>query len=223
MICYLCLTTIKEDTTWSNFLTPQHRTICDRCEDKLEQIPHPHCPKCMKPTTDQKCSDCLRWEQHFGQDPLERNVSIYTYNEYMKDLIARFKYRGDYELVNAWKKSVRTAFNEQFKNQNLSIVPIPLGEDRYSIRKFNQAEAIATLLAEPIYHILTRQDGQKQSKKSRRERVFSNNPFQITKKPPKSILLVDDIYTTGTTIRQAASLLKEKGAEHVISLTLIRS
>ncbi|WP_017184924.1 ComF family protein [Alkalibacillus haloalkaliphilus] len=223
MICYLCLKPIKEDTTWSNFLNPQHRTICDHCDDKLEQITQPFCQKCMKPTADQKCSDCIRWEQHFGQDPLERNVSIYTYNEYMKDLIARFKYRGDYELINAWKKNVRETFKEHFKNQDLSIVPIPLGDDRYSIRQFNQAEAIAILLTEPIHHILTRQDGQKQSKKSRRERVFSNNPFQITQPSPKSILLIDDIYTTGTTIRQAASLLKERGAEHVQSLTLIRS
>ncbi|MDQ0352906.1 competence protein ComFC [Alkalibacillus filiformis] len=223
MICYLCLTSIKEDTTWSNFLNPQYRTICDHCEEKLDKITHPHCQKCMKPTDNEKCGDCLRWEQHFGEDPLGRNVSIYTYNDYMKDLIARFKYRGDYEMINAWKKSVRTSFNEQFNNQDLLVVPIPLGEDRYTIRQFNQAEAIASLLNEPIHQLLTRQDGQKQSKKSRRERVFSNNPFQLKEQPPESILLVDDIYTTGTTIRQAASLLKEAGAEHVQSLTLIRS
>ncbi|WP_331435273.1 phosphoribosyltransferase family protein [Bacillus sp. SA1-12] len=74
--------------------------------------------------------------------------------------------------------------------------------------------------------LLWRTHHEKQSKKSRMERLAAENVFSYassSKIEDKQILLVDDIYTTGSTLRNAAKLLVDNGAKTVFSLTLIRS
>lgn len=73
-------------------------------------------------------------------------------------------------------------------------------------------------------------DDKKQSKKTRAERInwFQNNPFYIKKQEiplikGKNYLIIDDIYTTGVTVRLAAICLLNAGAQSVTSLTLARS
>ena len=71
----------------------------------------------------------------------------------------------------------------------------------------------------------TSSSAEKQSKKSRSERIHIPQVFQINPQVEiigKHILLIDDIYTTGSTLRHAAKLLKESGAERIQSLTLAR-
>ncbi|WP_343785033.1 ComF family protein [Alkalibacillus silvisoli] len=217
---------IKEETVWANFLSPQFRYTCDDCLNQLEEIPPPFCKHCKKQASPnhQKCDDCKRWANHFGEDPLDQNISIFTYNEFMKEMMARFKYRGDYEAVYSFREPLNKAYTTHFAKKHYTLVPIPLSDDRYETRKFNQAEALASLLKKPIHtQLLKREDTTKQAKRTRTERVLSKNPFHLTNHPPEKILLIDDIYTTGTTLRQVASLLKNAGVKNVKALTLIRS
>lgn len=69
-----------------------------------------------------------------------------------------------------------------------------------------------------------RTHSEKQSKKSRYERIHAQQVFQVCSEEVqgKRILLLDDIYTTGSTLRQAAKVLKSAGAIEVKSLTLAR-
>ncbi|MGX9806672.1 ComF family protein [Exiguobacterium acetylicum] len=104
------------------------------------------------------------------------------------------------------------------------IVPIPLSRDRLSERKFNQAEEIAKQMNGKVTLALKRDEGTPQSKKSREERLKRSNPFHVTKEVAgKNILLVDDVYTTGVTLRQAMVRLKEAGASEISAVTLFRS
>ncbi len=103
------------------------------------------------------------------------------------------------------------------------IVPIPLSDERLYERAFNQAEVIAKWIQPEIDLILRREHREKQSKKSRHERITSKNPFILTKTINKPVLLVDDIYTTGTTLRHASTMLKKHGCPRVDAFTLIRS
>ncbi|WP_306976310.1 ComF family protein [Alkalibacillus salilacus] len=178
----------------------------------------------MRPSPQaKKCPDCHKWSEHFTVDPLKRNISLYRYTPEMKAIISRFKYRGDYEIIHAFETAIQSTYKTHFNDQPTTI-PIPLHPVRQQQRLFNQAEAIAQKLIQPYHtNILTRQDNTKQSKKSRYERITSLNPFTVTKQPPEKILLIDDIYTTGTTLRQAADLLIKHGAKSVESFTLIRS
>lgn len=154
-----------------------------------------------------------------------KNRSVYLYNDWMKDVVALWKFRGDYVIVEAFRRPFSQAFRRHF-GRDWHVVPIPLSRERLDERGFNQAEALARLLPSPYFPWLARRHSEKQSKKSRRERLKTDNPFFLADHPPldgKRIVLIDDIYTTGITIRHAARVLLEAGAAEVWALTLVRA
>ncbi|MFY4775084.1 ComF family protein [Metabacillus sp. RGM 3146] len=227
MTCLLCDSLIKEAGTWKGlFFLEEQPFACEDCRGGFERIIGKICICCGRSMPEERlCGDCRQWEKTQGwKGLLKKNRSIYSYNEFMKDTIARFKYRGDAELVKLFSSDLKKAFKKHFTETDL-IVPIPLSLERLSERGFNQAELLAKQLSLTIIHPLTRTSTEKQSKKTRKERLRSQQPFQLTPTVEihqKNILLVDDIYTTGKTLRQAAKLLLENGALTVSSLTLVR-
>ncbi|EDL63910.1 ComF family protein [Bacillus sp. SG-1] len=232
--CLDCHNEIHYPVTWSSFLfTPKEQWLCDKCSSQLQFITGDTCRICSRPLSllqsqhikEETCLDCIRWEQ----DPkwagvLTQNTSLFLYNEYLKEYLSRFKYRGDYLLVNAFSSAVKEAAEPLIYDL---VTPIPLSPERLYERGFNQAEALAREAALQPQHLLIRSHSEKQSKKSRLQRIQSEEVFGINPdlQPEinnKSILLIDDIYTTGTTLRQAARILKEAGAKEITSLTLAR-
>lgn len=186
------------------------------------------CPKCGRPQeSEELCGDCVKWEA----DPLTRsllrqNRSVYIYNTFMKEVLARFKFRGDAELVFAFAPSFINAFHQYCRRTPAVLVPIPLSEERKAERGFNQAERLASLLKRPVMHPLLRIENEKQSKKSRKERIKPKTVFRTEKGSVKNldIILIDDLYTTGATLHHAADCLMTSGeAKSVSSFTLIRS
>lgn len=222
MNCLICHQFIEADLTWSTiFNLRQQAPICRSCSAQLDKIGEPQCEYCGR--DDQaKCLDCDRWKQ---QSLLTKNRAVYRYNHFLKDLISRFKYRGDYALVEVFRHDMREVFTTQFKSisKDTRLVPIPLSEQRLASRAFNQAEAIAQLLPYPIAPLLKRTTSEKQAKKNRKQRLSMDNPFQyIGEACPSPVIIIDDIYTTGATIHHAARVLKENGIKQIASFTLAR-
>ncbi|WP_199690043.1 MULTISPECIES: phosphoribosyltransferase family protein [Clostridia] len=143
----------------------------------------------------------------------------------MQEIITKWKYRGDYELGYIFKNAFHTHFQKMMLTAAKThlAIPIPLSVERQVERGFNQAEMLAQFLPIPKAPYLQRVTSEKQATKTRSERMGSANPFQLRKPINKPIILVDDIYTTGTTLRHAAKVLIEHGCPEVISFTLIRS
>lgn len=228
-ICYCCHSKIIKQLNWSTFITGKYNDIlCDLCLRQLEKIHEPYCNKCFKATKNKMCSDCKKWDDYFnGKDPLIKNISTFYYNDFLKEVIAKWKYRGDYVLGMIFENEVKRTFNNYFKmiEKNAIIVPIPLSKERTLERRFNQAQQIAEMITNDknkIVHLFERIHNEKQAKKSRKERIFTKNPFKLRKTTNNFVILVDDIYTTGTTIRHAASLLTKNGCPAVYSYTLVR-
>ena len=223
MYCLWCHEEIVPDVTWRNLFSiiNDEVNICPSCREKLTFIDGPTCPTCSRPQeTKEICADCKKWQ---ATPSLVRNVSVFTYSTFMKEWMARWKYRGDYKLIYMVKKEIQAAFVKAFGKEQVTLVPIPLSEERLQERGFNQAEAIASVLPRPILHPLTRIHSEKQAKKSRQERLKSPNPFRLKESISGNIVLIDDLYTTGATLHWAAELLLQGGAESVRSFTLIRS
>lgn len=141
----------------------------------------------------------------------------------IQTILAQWKYRGDYELGSIFKPMVQSIFKRRIKiSDSTLILPIPLSKERLHERAFNQATMIATWIGPPTESVLEREHHEKQAKKSRHDRISSINPFILTKAINKPVLLVDDIYTTGTTLRHVSTLLKQNGCPRVDAFTLIR-
>lgn len=230
--CFICGEDIRLSLGWKALFTNEKDpTICKKCELQLEEITGDCCRICDRPFASiekqfrqgDRCYDCVRWEEDSRwAGVLEQNKSLFVYNEFLTEVIARFKFRGDYAICFAFAEKIN---NKLQQLQYDLIMPIPLSEERLYERGFNQASALLDAINEPYEQRLARVHLEKQSKKTRHERlskeqIFTLNPsINIVK---KHVLLVDDIYTTGTTLRQAAKRLKEAGAATVRSLTLAR-
>ncbi|WP_253291386.1 ComF family protein [Virgibacillus proomii] len=158
------------------------------------------------------------------RDTIQFNYSVYHYNNFMKEIISKWKYRGDSSLGYIFGHVFAATFRKLRSTlpQDIVAVPIPLNEQRQLERGFNQAAMLAGFLPIQTMEILERSTSEKQSKKTRNERIQSVNPFIVEKAINKPVILVDDIYTTGTTLRHAGKVLLEQGCPFVCALTLIR-
>lgn len=221
-LCLNCSEPLVLDITWSNvFQLSNPSPLCEKCTTLLPLITEPICEKCgrqMKEAT--ICSDCAKWSENI----LRTNRAVFSYSNEMKIFIQQWKFRGDYIWIEAFEPYIKTTFTKYYHNIQAVLVPIPLTEERLYERAFNQAEAIATVIGLPIETALQRdsQFQEKQSKKTRAERLQSKNPFIVTKQLNKPVILVDDIYTTGMTIHHAANALHTYGVKEIYSFTLVR-
>ncbi|MFT8391446.1 MAG: phosphoribosyltransferase family protein [Sporolactobacillus sp.] len=211
-------------------INPQ--TSCAGCGRDLRLLPAEH-------HADGYCRDCRAWSAQ-DVDKYGRNTALFSYNDWMKEIFSAFKFRGDICLMEGFKKEWRDAYHRltgrswrdfwrRGANQdNPLLVPIPISRQRLTERGFNQADVLAQLLDGLIVPALSHdQGGGKQSKKNKRERMtMENNPFHLLPQwseqlAGRRLLIIDDIYTTGATIRKAATSLASAQPAAIDSLTLI--
>ncbi|MCO7176429.1 ComF family protein [Sporolactobacillus kofuensis] len=249
--CLICRVERQEPLTFRTFLSSEHQLgFCASCREKLERIDWRHsCRQCGRDLQDlapvfvhdHRCHDCLQWANSERNGLYGRNYAVYNYNPFMKEVMTAFKFRGDAVIASGFEKEVkqvmkwinRPNLHPRFWKKSPTctydfLVPVPLSVERLNERGFNQAEVLAEQLGQPIVSALVRKKNeQKQSKKDRNERIRSRNtPFSIKNDmlhqiSGKKILLVDDIYTTGATIRLAAEALSPAHPARIDSFTLI--
>ncbi|WP_198155052.1 ComF family protein [Salisediminibacterium beveridgei] len=219
--------------------------LCHTCEGLFHRITHISCPVCGRDEEvlphhvkqknvwtnwqspklpDAACADCRQWADN-PRAACVMNRSLYTYHEGMKDVMATYKYRGDATLATLFTKDLAKLARQSGADL---FTTIPLAEDRLWERGFNQATLLSGAL--PLTLLLTRNGvtSGKQSKRTKGERLAHlENAFQLIAEPPeltgKTVCIIDDIYTTGATVRTAAKLLLAAGAKAVLSTTLIRA
>ncbi|EIW14770.1 late competence protein, phosphoribosyltransferase [Lactiplantibacillus pentosus KCA1] len=216
---------IKLTLPWLLSWQPMHRpVVCNRCWQRFEPIKRPHaCPGCGR-AQDQPtpCLDCARWPALAGF----HNEALFRYNEAMHAYFHQYKFSGDYQLRQVFATVFQQAIRQRIARTATLVVIIPVTPATMQTRGFNQVsgwmptiETVAVLTTQAATKLVP------QSKKDRHARLQTPQPFRLdtpANLAGQSILLVDDIYTTGRTIRHAASLLLENGAKSVTGLTLAR-
>ncbi|PKZ98398.1 amidophosphoribosyltransferase [Streptococcus mitis] len=221
MKCLLCEQTMKTVLTFSSLLLLKNDAscLCLDCDSTFERIGEEYCPNCMKIGLSTKCQDCQFWCKE-GVEVSHR--AIFTYNQAMKDFFSRYKFDGDFLL----RKVFASFLSEELKKyKEYQFVVIPLSPDRYANRGFNQVEGLVEAAGFEYLDLLEKRREERASfSKSRSERLGTELPFFIKSgvRIPKKILLIDDIYTTGTTINRVKKLLEEAGAEDVKTFSLVR-
>ena len=220
MNCLLCGQTTKSELTFSSLflLKDDCSYLCSACASSFEKIGENYCPNCMKTGMSTRCQDCKLWCKEGIQVD---HKAIFTYNQAMKDFFSQYKFDGDFLL----RKVFASVLAEELKKyRGYQFVVIPLSPDRYADRGFNQVEGLVDAAGFAYLDLLEKKEERASSSKSRSERLETEFPFFIKSgvTVPKKILLIDDIYTTGTTINRVKRLLEEAGAEDVKTFSLVR-
>lgn len=214
-----------------SIILPKEKKICRDCEGKIHPITEPRCKKCSKPVeSDQQeyCFDCLRSKHHYS-----RGYAVFTYEDKIKQSILDFKFKGKREYADYYIEAIMTAFAEPLKKQNIDyILPVPLHPRKLRIRGFNQAQLLAegigkhlkvTVIKDGLLRIKYTIPQKKLDDKERLlnlEQAFMLNPNWSTCLSGKRILIVDDIYTTGSTIEACTNLLLKAGCSAVFFVTV---
>lgn len=221
--CIVCEEETTSRLSWRNlFNADPTNDLCNNCAHSLKVLDFDgRCNDCFGIIEGSECKDCsVRRKCGLG---ITQNRSVYSYNEITQSLIARWKYRGDYQIAEIFKEDFRRKYSDFYHQlKDVVIVPIPLHPNRLYERAFNQAGQLANFLPGKKRDILHRTTEEKQAKKSKAERLRSKNPFRAAETINTHVVLVDDIYTTGMTIHHAATTLLKAGAKSVYSMTLVR-
>lgn len=209
--CLFCQEVYLPSWELGNLWTRQ--VTCPTC--KIKFVKRGECVDCGKPGST-CCSDCMAWRQ---QGLALRTIPLYLYNDAAKDFMHRFKFLGDTALLEMFTDDLK-----KVKINQAVLVPIPLSAERLSERRFNQADEIARRMRGKIVPCLSRIEGPAQSKAGRQARLTRRNPYHVSGDVKgRKIVLVDDVYTTGVTLRQAMFRLKQAGADEISAVTLFRS
>lgn len=225
--------------------------LCLECYSSIPWITRVICPVCGR---GEECPDCKRERQHY----FRMNRSAVRYDNKMKDLLALYKYRGDERLAfvlggmllhpySLLLEELRLASDSERPRKQEPIFDfitfVPVSEERFSGRGFNQAEQLARVLGEktgiPVEPFLYRvRATTKQSFKTRGERIKDmKGAFGISEegmrticktegkpslKNTRRLVLIDDVYTTGSTMNECAFVLTDQAGVEVFGLTWAR-
>lgn len=209
-------------------VVPKGEMICIPCRKRLRPISEPRCKKCSKPLGKEEqeyCYDCAK-----GKHCYEEGIALYPYDKVMQKSIAYFKFQNRREYARAYAEEIEKCLGERLLRWGADcFVPIPVHRKKQISRGFNQAELLARevsrLLGVPVdADLLVRVRKTLPQKELNDEERRKNliNAFQIGKKGVKykRIILVDDIYTTGSTVDACARVLKASGIQEVYFFSL---
>lgn len=226
MICIYCDRIFTETFSLHQLFFKRKETACTHCLAKFEKIVGSVCERCGSITEHKKiCAQCKEFLESNIHHFLTSNRSIFLYNPEMKIWMNRYKFYGDVTLATMFITDLREYYEKYFKRFKI-IVPIPLSEERLQERGFNQVEVLAELAGFKLTKCLKRVHTERQSKLNRTERLNREQIFSFyggEKFQNVPILILDDVYTTGKTVGDAAIVLLQNGASEVFSLTLIRA
>lgn len=201
--------------------------ICRECRKKVEIISSPRCMKCGKAIsndTKEYCYDCEKKEHHFI-----KGRAVFSYGSVAASLY-RFKYAKRAEYADFYAEEVVKHLGKEIKTWNAdAMIPVPLHRSRYNARGFNQAEILAFKIGErlqiPVNCKLIKRVHKTIPQKQLNPLERQNNlkkAFKICQNDVKlkTIIVVDDIFTTGSTIDAMAIEMKKMQIEKVYFVTL---
>ncbi|MFA5388368.1 MAG: ComF family protein [Candidatus Omnitrophota bacterium] len=210
-----------------------NRNVCPACAKSIKERLPPFCARCGRrlegdPEQVNVCADCKKDEPYF-----DRAWSAFHYDGPLKGLIHDFKYRKITSLSSDFTTLMAGFMKKYGVGRKCGmILPVPMSPARLFEREINHSGILARKLGKemriPYYGNTLRKikDTLPQSKLKRQERVKNlRSSFSLKSGSSvrgKNILLVDDLFTTGSTVNECSRLLKESGAGYVEVITLAR-
>lgn len=213
---------------WLDYLYPPRCPVCDRisaegicadCRKKLVVITDDFCMKCGKPLEDSQreyCPDCSRKRHVFRQ-----NRALLSYRGPVKLSLYRMKYANRRDYAEVYGREMAVRLGPWIRRCGITrIIPVPLHKKRQRKRGYNQAAKIARALGRELHIpvdektlVRVRNTIPQKALNDRERRQNLKSAFQLQKVAHvpvgERVLLIDDIYTTGSTLDAAAFCLVE--------------
>lgn len=202
------------------------RILCQDCGDKLVISPQKICSICKMADEARNCAG----------SPLDNLWALSHYHDYLvANAVQKLKYEYLIDFIQDYWKAYLQKFwqlNKTEINSNHLLIPVPLHRKRLLERGFNQSELIASELAAisclPIEKDLLKraiynepQVGLNGSRRLKNIKgIFSINYKALSRSWGKEIILIDDVYTTGSTMSECAKTLKSVGFKRINGLVL---
>ncbi len=213
--CFLCKTPVLDEG------------ICGDCWARLTLTQEPMCSACGYPLPYQGSGiHCFQCEK---ESPLfDGGYSLLHYTEASKPLILNLKHGDAPHIAPYLAKLMALNLNPAWKFE--AIIPVPLHWKRRFLRGYNQAgllaKGISVWTSRPHLSLLSRfRNTPPQGNLTpslRKKNVDQAFEFKKVSHTPSSVLLVDDVYTTGATLKACARELKKNGIQNVYFATLGR-
>ena len=212
-------------------LQPGKSAVCSNCLLDISFINSPRCPACGREMSssapgDHLCGACLRKQPLFSTA-----CAIAHYQKPLATLLHRLKYKGDMAVLPALRIIVETHPPAVLTGDEI-IIPVPLHIKRLRKRGFNQAVLVADMLFPENRSLFqvdilqrcrhtdpqTGLDGRARRRNLSRAFTVKDRALFFGKK----VVLVDDVYTTGSTVTECSRVLLGAGASEVHVVTLAR-
>lgn len=215
-------------------LVPYGTFIHDECHNKLPIIHSPVCMRCGKPvssSTQEYCYDCRIFPKSF-----EKGTALFLYNKRTRPIMSAFKYQNKRILADFFNWELCQHRLSQLKSFGVTaVVPVPIHKNKYKKRGYNQASLLSSRLALTLnlshypdmlirsIDTLPQKQFSPQARLTNLKKAFCLNPRYdnlLSDNPSLSILLVDDIYTSGATMEACTRILLESGVAEVYILSI---
>ncbi len=206
-------------------LDPRFPPVCSSCEKRIEYVVEPRCRICGAPIREEEeemCISCSNTSHVF-----EQGRAAFIYKDPIRGSMYRFKYSNRQQYASFYAKCFTKANGKWIDHIRPDIIaPIPLHKKRLRVRGYNQAALFARELGketgicvcEDLLIRVKKTIPQKQlslaQRKNNLKKAFKSTGYEVQS---KNILLTDDIYTTGSTMDEAASVLLRDGAAAVFA------
>ena len=201
---------------------PKGRLICPACLKQLSFVSSPACMKCGKEIGSREqeyCADCIRRKKSFT-----RGFALLNYDSRAAVSMAAVKYHNKREYLDFYARAAALRFEKQFRQAGIQvIVPVHVHASRLKTRGFNQAAVLAEKLSaelgipwEELLIRVKKTDPQKSLGSAERLKNL-RGAFEAEQEAGKweRVLLVDDIYTTGSTAEICSRALLKTGVKQV--------
>jgi ComF family protein len=215
--CFICTSKIDDD---------EYGGICIDCWERVGEINEPFSEACFEP-------EGIVLEGKRKRRPLQKVFITGIYEEMIRDIIHLYKYNKKEQLVTPLAELIRKVLEKNDIDKSYILVPVPLHRRRKKQRGFNQAELLTRYLKEK-YNYQTEENNliRKVNTPSQislgREERFENLIGAFDVNYPEEIkgqkfLLVDDVYTTGSTLNLCAEELIRHGAKEVMGVVIAKT
>ncbi len=218
---------------------PRRCPICDRivipygqlihssCQKKVQYVDGPTCLKCGKPINndyEEYCTDCRKIRHFF-----DKGYSTFKYRS-ISGSVYRLKYMGRQEYADYYAREIEKRLGPTLKSLNAdAIIPVPMYRLKENQRGYNQAvvlsKSVGRILNIPVRtDVITRcrntvpmkeLDIMERRKNLKKAFIMSGNDVKLN-----CVIILDDIYTTGSTIDEMARMFRRAGVRRVYALTL---